>query len=91
MAHSKRQTWEAAKAADLDGFISKVSSVFGPDSIAEVAITSGGLVTATSDEMMKEPVRISMTEEVNPARRIVARQWEERISQMRNNPLVTPP
>ena len=91
MAHSKRQTWEAAKAANLDTFITKVSAAFGSEAIAEVAITSGGLVTATSDDMLREPERISLSAQVNPAREIVARQWKERISIMRNNPLVTPP
>lgn len=90
MAHSKRQTWEAAKAANLDGFISAVSKAFGPESIAGIAITSGGLITATSDDMFHEPERVSLAPPVNNIRERMRSIWEIRISEMRNNPLETP-
>lgn len=90
MAHSKRQVWEAAKAAGMDDFIGKVSAAFGSDAIAGVAITVNNEVTATSDDMFHEPERVSLTPDVNTSRETMANIWAIRLSAMRNNPLVKP-
>lgn len=90
MAHSKRQVWEAAKAAELDGFIGAVSKAFGSDAIAEVSITAGGFITATSDDMLVEPERVNICPIENRIRERMSDVWKVRISAMRNNPLVVP-
>lgn len=78
MAHSKREVWEAAKAANLDGFIGKVSSVFGADAIKDVSITAGGKIWATSDDMFREPTRVGTEPVQEPHRIRQAREWAER-------------
>lgn len=35
---TRRELWEAAQAAELDGMISAVSRVFGKDAIADISI-----------------------------------------------------
>ena len=58
MAQTKREVWEAAQAAGLDGFISAVSRAF-PDAIDGVAISARGIgVFTTDDRLLHKPIRV---------------------------------
>lgn len=39
---TRRELWEAAQAAELDGMISAVSRVFGKEAIADISIETPG-------------------------------------------------
>lgn len=52
MANTKREVWEAAKAANLDEVIGKISAVFGADAIDGVAVSAGNIGTLTTDDRL---------------------------------------
>ena len=51
MANSRREVWELAQQTGCDGFISKVSAIFGKDAIADVCIATPAQVCSTSDQL----------------------------------------
>lgn len=58
---SKREVWEAAKAANLDGFIESVSRIFndnGKSAIDAVMIEHNGVKVGTDEKIMHNPVRV---------------------------------
>ncbi|QHJ80196.1 MAG: hypothetical protein [Bacteriophage sp.] len=94
MAATKRQVWEAAKAADLADGISAITKAF-PEAVQDVSVVTKAGTISTDDWESVEASRKrrgSVNHHyVNPYRERQQRIWEERWQAMQKNPLVTPP
>lgn len=65
---TKREVWELAQQTGCDGFISKVSAIFGKDAISDVCIETGSQVCSTSDQFAAySPYRIAPGARLTPA------------------------
>lgn len=94
MAASKREVWEAAKAANLADGITAITSAF-PGAVQDVSVVTSAGTVSTDDWESIEASRkrrgaVNHHYE-NPYRDRQRREWEKRWAAMQKNPLVTPP
>lgn len=94
MAHSKREVWEAAKAAGLADGITAITKEF-PGAVQDVSVVTpaGTLSTEGWESVEASRKRRGAVNHhyENPYRERQRLIWEARCRKMKENPLVTPP